>query len=88
VSYVVTIVESSRRRPAATAGACRRRPEVRLQVGRLKGLIYSADRGRRGRPRTYVHFMETPPLLTCDPGGRQLYIVGGRYRVTSRGIEG
>jgi len=32
--------------------------------------------------------METPPLLACDPSGTQLYVVGGRYRITERGIEG
>jgi len=63
-------------------------PDVLVQIGRLKGVIYSSDRGRRGRSRTYVHFMETPPTLACDPGGTQLYVIGGRYRVTPRGIEG
>jgi hypothetical protein len=32
--------------------------------------------------------METPPLLVCDPEGKQLYVIGGNYRVTNRGIEG
>jgi len=32
--------------------------------------------------------MQTPVQLTCDPRGTQLYIVGGNYRVTERGIEG
>jgi hypothetical protein len=41
-----------------------------------------------GQPRTFVHFFETPAHLTCDSRGRQLYIQGGRYRVTTRGIEG
>jgi hypothetical protein len=63
-------------------------PEELVQVGQLRALIYSSDKGRQGRNRTFIHFMETPPLLACDPQGRQLYIVGGRYRVTRRGIEG
>lgn len=68
---------------------CRRvMPRVLVQLGTLRGLIYSAQKDRCGRPKTYIHFMERPPLLTCDPGGRQLYILGGRYRVTPRGIEG
>jgi hypothetical protein len=41
-----------------------------------------------GRPRTYIHFMEDPPRLVTDATGRRLFIVGGSYRVTSRGIEG
>jgi hypothetical protein len=54
----------------------------------LRGLIYSSDRGQCGAPRTFIHFLRTPPRLACDPAGRQLYILGGRYRVTRRGIEG
>lgn len=68
---------------------CRRLiPKVLIDLGHLRGLIYSSDRGGQGWPKTYIHFMETPPRLTCDPQGTQLYIVGGRYRVTPRGIEG
>jgi hypothetical protein len=64
------------------------RPRVFVELGRLRGLIYTSDKGQRGRPRTYVHFMDTMPTLACDPDGRQLHIVGGRYRVTARGIVG
>jgi hypothetical protein len=68
---------------------CRRLiPRVLVQLGTLRGVIYSAQKDCRGRPKTYIHFMERPPLLACDPGGRQLYVVGGRYRITRRGIEG
>ena len=71
------------------AARCRRvMPEVLVHLGELRGLIYSSDRGQPGRPRTFIHFMETPPRLACDPAGTQLYLVGGRYRVTPRGIEG
>ena len=68
---------------------CRRLiPKVLVHLGYLRGLIYSSDKGTQGRRRTYIHFMERPPRLTCNPDGTQLYIVGGRYRVTPRGIEG
>jgi len=63
-------------------------PKVLVKVGRLRGLIYSSDRGRPQCDRSYIHFMDDPPLLVCDPQGKQLYIVGGNYRVTHRGIEG
>jgi hypothetical protein len=63
-------------------------PKVVVQLGHLKGLIYSSDRGQCGRPRTFIHFMETPPILASNPSGTQLYILGGRYRVSRRGIEG
>jgi len=68
---------------------CRRLiPKVLMKLGHLRGVIYSSDKGQPGCPQTYVHFMERPPLLACDPQGTQLYIIGGGYRVTSKGIEG
>lgn len=63
-------------------------PRELVDLGRLCAVIYESDRGCRGRPRRFIHFMETPPRLACDPRGRQLFIVGGSYRVTRRGIEG
>ena len=62
-------------------------PKVLVQVGELRGVIYRSDRGQRGQPRTFVHFFKNPPLLTSDAQGQQLYILGGSYRVTPRGIE-
>lgn len=67
---------------------CHRTPKLMVEVGQLKGLIYSSDRGRCGRPRTFVHFLETPATLAANPEGTQLYILGGRYRVTHKGIVG
>jgi hypothetical protein len=32
--------------------------------------------------------MRTPPWLAANAQGNQLYILGGRYRVGPRGIEG
>jgi hypothetical protein len=57
-------------------------------VGRLVGVIYRSDRRTPGRARTYLHVMRDPPRLVCDTSGTQLYVVGGSYRVTQRGIEG
>lgn len=75
--------------PRVIRMSCRRLiPRVLVRLGELRGLIYSSDRGSHGLSRTYIHFMDMPPHLTCDPSGRQLYIVGGRYRITPRGIEG
>jgi hypothetical protein len=68
---------------------CRRTmPNVLVHLGSLQGVIYRSDKGSLGRPKTYIHFMEAPPQLVCNPEGTQLYIIGGRYRVTRRGIEG
>jgi hypothetical protein len=58
-------------------------------MGELRGVIYRASRLPGETPRNYVHFFGPQfPVLATDPGGRQLYIIGGRYRVTKRGIEG
>jgi hypothetical protein len=65
-----------------------RDPELQVGLGELRGLIYCSARGPCNRPQTFLHFLETPAQLTCDPSGRQLYIHGGNYRVTRRGIEG
>ena len=68
---------------------CRRViPKVLVHVGELRGLIYRSDKGQKGRPQTYIHFMENAPRLACDPAGKQLYIIGGNYKVTARGIDG
>jgi len=63
-------------------------PPVVVELGELAGLIYRSDKWQPGQPRTYIHFMENPPRLVSSVTGKQLYIVGGDYRVTSRGIEG
>lgn len=63
-------------------------PPVVVDLGELVGLIYRSDKGQPGRPQKYIHFMEKPPRLVSNVEGRQLYVVGGSYRVTSRGIEG
>ena len=68
--------------------SCPRPPPVLVQLGLLRGVIYSSDKGERDRVKTYIHFMEKAPILASDPAGRQLFIVGGNYRVTERGIEG
>jgi len=75
--------------PGVIFEPCRRViPKVLVSLGQLRGLIYKSDKWQRGRPQTYIHFMETPPRLACDPEGKQLYIIGGNYKVTARGIEG
>jgi hypothetical protein len=64
----------------------RRIPDVLVDLGALRGVVYTRDHG--GVSRTYIHFMDDPPRLACDAHGRQLYVLGGSYRITRRGIEG
>ncbi len=63
-------------------------PPVLVRVGSLRGLIYRSDKWHPGLERDYIHFMQDPPVLACSPDGRRLFIVGGSYEVTERGIEG
>lgn len=63
-------------------------PSVVVELGELVGLIYRSDKGLPGHPQTYIHRMEDPPRLVSNIEGTQLYIVGGSYQVTPRGIEG
>ena len=63
-------------------------PPVAVDLGELAGIIYRSDKWQQGEPRTYIHFMKDPPHLVSNVQGDRLYIVGGSYRVTERGIEG
>lgn len=63
-------------------------PPVVVELGELVGLIYRSDKRQPGQPQTYIHRMENPPRLVSNIEGTQLYIVGGSYQVTPRGIEG
>ena len=58
-------------------------------VGELRGVIYRTRRAPGEVPKNYVHFFqEGSPMLVTNPAGTRLYIIGGHYRVTQRGIEG
>jgi hypothetical protein len=58
-------------------------------VGELRGVIYRTRRAPGEAPKNYVHFFQgRSPLLVTNPTGTRLYIIGGHYRVTQRGIEG
>jgi len=63
-------------------------PEQVVRLGELVGLMYRATRAPFREPRTFIHFMDSRPLLVSNIEGNQLYVVGGDYRVTARGIEG
>lgn len=63
-------------------------PPVVSRVGSLRGIIYRSDKWTPGLERDFIHFLTDPPELVCDPSGTRLFIVGGSYRVTGRGIEG
>jgi hypothetical protein len=63
-------------------------PPIVTELGELVGLIYRSDKWQQGQPSVFIHLMKDPPKLVSNVKGTQLYIVGGTYRVTPRGIEG
>ena len=66
----------------------REMPGVVVELGEAIGLIYRSDKWQQGHPRTFIHFMEHPPRLVSNVEGTQLFLMGGRYRITAHGIEG
>jgi hypothetical protein len=62
-------------------------PAVVVHLGALVGLMYRPP-SAGGPTRTFIHFMDDPPLLTSNHEGSQLYIVGGSYQVSASGIKG
>ena len=63
-------------------------PLVLVEIGPLVSVVYEAT--KRGQTAHWEHdFEEQRPVLAYDDmGDDQLYIVGGDYKVTPRGIVG
>lgn len=61
-------------------------PEVGLAIGKCLGLLYETVRD--GEREQYIHRFKKSarPLLVSSFDGRQLYLLGGAYRFTERGI--
>jgi hypothetical protein len=72
-----------RREPSGVARAQVDKPQAAMRLGRLEGVIYRSDHGP-----TYLHKFKgsARPLLVASADGSRLYVVGGRYRMTRRGI--
>ncbi|MDE2021017.1 MAG: hypothetical protein KGJ13_11825 [Patescibacteria group bacterium] len=61
-------------------------PRAVLVIGELEGVIYSTVRDDVGE--RYIHRFKksSRPLLCASPDGEQLFIVGGSFEFTDRGI--
>lgn len=62
-------------------------PRYLVKLGDLAGVIYESDKWD-GKPIEYIHEFKVKskrPILCADANG-QLYIIGGNYKVTHRGI--
>jgi hypothetical protein len=63
------------------------KPVTGWEMGPVVGIAYQAKRD--GQTKEYFHEFrkDARPRLVSQDDGRQLYIDGGRYKVTDRGIE-
>jgi len=61
-------------------------PRVAAVVGECDGVLYTTVRD--GKTESYIHRFRARdrPLLAVSPDGRQLLLIGGRYRFTEAGI--
>lgn len=61
-------------------------PPVGVAVGTLDGVLYTTVRD--GVTEKYIHKFKAKdrPLLVVSPDGKSMFIVGGRYDFTERGI--
>lgn len=61
-------------------------PRAVLVIGELEGVIYSTVRD--GVAERYIHkFRASSRAMLCaSPDGAQLFVVGGRFEFTDRGI--
>jgi hypothetical protein len=61
-------------------------PKVALVVGRCDGVLYTTVRD--GQREKYIHRFKAAaaPILAASPDGRQLFLLGGEFRFTERGI--
>lgn len=61
-------------------------PAVVAIIGECDGVLYTTVRD--GKTEHYIHeFADSDkPMLAVSPDGRQLILIGGRYKFTERGI--
>jgi len=62
-------------------------PAHAAQLGETVAVVYKSRKSGEGKD--YVHFFDSPrPTLAVGPDGKQLFLVGGKYRVDWSGIRG
>jgi hypothetical protein len=61
-------------------------PKVAVAVGEIDGILYSTVRD--GKLEKYIHkfHQADKPLFAVSPDGKQLFLIGGYYTFTERGI--
>jgi hypothetical protein len=63
-----------------------RYPDAVTVIGECDGVLYTTVRD--GKTESYIHRFKRKarPLLCVDQDGQTLYLLGGAYRFTDRGI--
>jgi hypothetical protein len=68
-------------------------PRTMVQLGELEAIVYRSDKwaggpdNPKGKHILYEHTTQRPrPVLATDPDGRDVFIVGGKMRVTADGL--
>lgn len=61
-------------------------PKVGVAIGEVDGILYSTVRD--GKLEKYIHQFRRSdkPLFVVSPDGKQLFLIGGNYNFTERGI--
>ena len=61
-------------------------PKVGVAIGTMDGVLYTTVRD--GVTERYIHEFRKgdEPLFVVSPDGKQLFMIGGRYDFTERGI--
>lgn len=61
-------------------------PDVLVKIGRVDGILYTTKRD--GKVEKYIHEFraDARPIFAVAPDGRGIFLLGGRYRFTARGI--
>lgn len=93
LKWAVGLYKKFREEPAKRVAVMRAElPSVLMVMGRVSAIEYEtthlSDDGTKRMAQGYRHkFAEgSRPMLACAPGENGLFIVGGRYHVTERGI--
>ena len=61
-------------------------PKALMVMGTLEAVLYTTSHAGQVRMYKHVFSKGSRPVLAAAPGKRQLFIVGGRFHVTERGI--
>ena len=61
-------------------------PNVAFELGRVDGITYTVI--ENGKEVTYHHDFNDRPPLAVSHDGRNLFVLGGEWKFTDRGIVG